>query len=210
MKMEDILESARNMLIEYGLRGWKVITDSNKTTFGVCYYSRRTLSFSKYLENHSDDQIIDTIKHEVAHARVSSKAGVAVGHNEEWRQTFISMGGSGMRCSEQSLTEHLWEGACDSGCQVFRRHRRIRNAFCPTCDAPLVWTNTKTKESSTFTNFPAISKYKDTTLYAPKGKVWADTMTPWLDTNTYSNNKEFKLAMSLGFEDDVQTNNLRS
>ena len=201
MDMPTILKLAENMLKQYGLNSWSVFQDRSKTAYGRCHFYVRQLSFSKELVNHSDEDILETIKHEVAHAR-AYVTHLDDGHGKAWRDTYISMGGSGKQYADKELTtNYLWHGSCNCG-KIFKRHRRVKNAYCPMCRVAVVWTNQTTGESGTFSSVPDGVEYRGGTFYAPKGLVWSATSAPWLDESSYENRNELFADMSYGFEKD--------
>lgn len=78
-------------LAEHGLRalGWTGRIDSAVRRFGVCNYRERTISLSRHLAAiNSDEETLDTILHEIAHAL----AGPDCGHDERWRSVASRIG----------------------------------------------------------------------------------------------------------------------
>ena len=93
---------ARDLMDHYGLQDWRLEWGNAKNQFGVCYYIRRILRFSRPLTKaRSLDEFRNTVLHEIAHALV----GHDHGHDRVWRAMFISMGGNGKRLSGGVPTE---------------------------------------------------------------------------------------------------------
>ncbi len=69
MKIEMIKKVAREEMDKWGLQDWRFKLDNAKMRFGQCSYTHRTISLSRPLsELNSLDRILDTIRHEIAHA----------------------------------------------------------------------------------------------------------------------------------------------
>jgi SprT-like family len=123
---------ARRLLDEHGLDGWTVVLDRAKTRAGVCRPGRREIGLSADLTRlHSDDQVRETILHEIAHALV----GPSHGHDGVWRAAALRIGCSGERCAPADLprVDGPWAGTCPAG-HVQRRHRRpTRVVSCSRC-----------------------------------------------------------------------------
>ena len=74
MDTRDALALARRLLAEHGLSGWTVGLDRAKTRAGACHYSRRLITLSAPLTRlHTEDDVRDTILHEIAHALVQDR-----------------------------------------------------------------------------------------------------------------------------------------
>lgn len=83
MTRAEIVAAATNEMARWGLvaDGWTFKLDNAKRRFGICRYWNQTIGISWALaEINSDEQIMDTILHEIAHAL----AGPDTGHGPEW------------------------------------------------------------------------------------------------------------------------------
>lgn len=84
-----------------------------------------------YVDLLPEDEIRDTILHEIAHA----KAGFDAGHNHEWRRIARSIGCNAMRCATPSAKPNEpWQGICANGHRSQGMHRapqRVRS--CSKC-----------------------------------------------------------------------------
>lgn len=79
-------------LEKWGLRaqGWKGVFN-NRTTrrLGQCSYTKKQIELvTFYVENNSEELVVDTIKHEVAHAL----AGPGAGHGPKWKEWCLKVG----------------------------------------------------------------------------------------------------------------------
>lgn len=95
----ELVESAADQLLHYyQLHDWKFEWHCNlkvKRRWGYCNYSQKVIRLDLYRTmNRKWDNIVNTLIHEIAHALCPM-----CGHNNIWKQKFISMGGTGQRCS---------------------------------------------------------------------------------------------------------------
>lgn len=109
----DIYELATDLMAEHGLVGWRFQWDDAKRRAGVCRYTTKTIGMSRmWAEHASDDDIIDTILHEIAHALV----GAGHGHNHVWRAMARSIGCNAQRCATapETAPQGRYEAVCVS------------------------------------------------------------------------------------------------
>jgi len=95
------IEFARELIVAYGLVGWRAELDRAVRRFGACHHSRKLITLSQQLvQLNNEAAVLDTILHEIAHALAGSKAG----HGPEWRKIAKSLGCSAQRCYSLSHT----------------------------------------------------------------------------------------------------------
>ena len=76
MDLRDAYALAEHLLDHHGLRDWQVAYDSAKRRAGVCRFRDRTIGLSAPLTAlHSEDDVRDTILHEIAHALAGPRHG---------------------------------------------------------------------------------------------------------------------------------------
>ncbi|WP_404383507.1 SprT-like domain-containing protein [Knoellia locipacati] len=145
MEIPAALALGRDLLHEHGLEHWRVTTDRAKTRAGVCRFSARTISLSGPLTRlHDEDEVRDTILHEIAHALV----GPAHGHDAVWRAKAVEIGCTGQRTvdADAPQVEGPWRGECPRGHSYTRHRRPGRVMSCLACSpefdatAVLTWT----------------------------------------------------------------------
>lgn len=123
---------AEAVIEEYLDSSWSFGFDHAKRRAGLCNFSKRRISVSRYLAEVVDlDQVQQTVLHEVAHAL----AGPDAGHGELWRTTAAALGYRGERISGRDLDEYKapWMGTCREG-HVFYRYREPRaETSCSLC-----------------------------------------------------------------------------
>ncbi|WP_345456669.1 SprT-like domain-containing protein [Nocardioides marinquilinus] len=146
MDLRDAYALAEHLLERHGLPGWSVEYDHAKRRAGVCRFTTQVIGLSAPLTAlHSEDEVRDTILHEVAHAL----AGPRHGHDAHWRAIATRIGGSGERCvpDDAPRIEAPWLGVCPAGHTVDRHRRPERVATCRRCSTRfdlahlLTWTH---------------------------------------------------------------------
>lgn len=139
-KTVTLVNKAHALMEERGLldMGWKISFNNNKSTAGICNYSKRTIFLSRfYLEHGSMEKSWDTITHEIAHALV----GPGHGHGYVWRTQHIKLGGSGNRgyvlegkVKEAFKSSAKWTGICPRNSEhTVSRNRLTKTAKSSSC-----------------------------------------------------------------------------
>jgi len=117
-------------------RGWSFDWHNKKRSLGTCSWRRKTIFLSRHLvAANSEDVILNTILHEIAHALTPNDGG----HGREWKLMAISLGAKPQPCSEDAAdVNHLapWRLKCPNPeCSVsvsmFRRPKIRRS--CRLC-----------------------------------------------------------------------------
>jgi predicted SprT family Zn-dependent metalloprotease len=132
MDLADAFALARGLLDAHGLGAWQVEFDAAKRRAGVCHFGQRRIGLSAPLTRlHEEEQVRDTILHEIAHAL----AGPRHGHDAHWRAIARRIGCSGERCvpADAPRVPAPWLGTCPSGHTVERHRRPERVATCMEC-----------------------------------------------------------------------------
>ena len=130
--LRDAFALAEHLLEAHGLPGWRVEFDSAKRRAGVCRFATSTLGLSAPLTTlHSEDEVRDTILHEIAHALVGPRHG----HDATWRRTALAIGCTGDRCvpADAPRVEAAWLGVCPAGHTTERHRRPERVMSCSRC-----------------------------------------------------------------------------
>lgn len=115
-----------------------------KRQFGRADHTNHTLILSeKYIEQHENRRdIIDTIKHELAHFKVNSDGNGERPHGYEWRKIMRKIGATPER-TRDNVDDVDWDPkyiveckSCDWFKEYFRRGKAIKNinkCICPKC-----------------------------------------------------------------------------
>lgn len=133
----DIENFANKILLSYGLKelGWKFQWSSSKVEFGKCNFVQKTITVSRALaEVNNDEEIKDTVLHEVAHAL----AGPAAKHGEEWKKVAEMVGArpEAKAPEETKSAVAKWIGTCPNCGDTVSRHRlteSTRKTACADC-----------------------------------------------------------------------------
>ena len=125
-KTEQARTLARELMDEHGLTDWRVRIDNTTRRLGVCKHSRKTISLSRqYITTGSDQQIRNTILHEIGHAL----AGPGEGHGQEWKSIVASIGGDPSRLAHvpemQDTRARRLEELIYASARPFRMGERI-------------------------------------------------------------------------------------
>ncbi|MDF2555750.1 MAG: hypothetical protein K0R60_1645 [Microbacterium sp.] len=111
---------------------WSFGFDSAKRRAGLCDYTRRRISVSRYLAaRYDDDTNHQTLLHEVAHAI----AGSAAGHGPRWKKVARELGyvGGTTHHGETATDLAPWVGVCPAGHVAYRHRRATRATSCAKC-----------------------------------------------------------------------------
>lgn len=119
----DFIESLALRLIQKHELGfdWKFEFDSAKQRAGLCNYTDKVISVSKYfVQIHSVDECTQVVLHEIAHAL----AGKSAGHGPDWKRLAKSIGYRGEKFTGKEIAEQTakWVGECSNG----HRHYRFK------------------------------------------------------------------------------------
>lgn len=134
-KIDKYLNYTRQLLKHHKLNNYDVIINSRlKTTYAYCKYNKQIELNKFYLENGENEDIIDTIIHEVSHALSHKLYGEkGKGHNKLWKDLFIKLGGSGDRC--RSIKKAYSSTSLEKYKNFTKRKKKIAYHImeCPHC-----------------------------------------------------------------------------
>lgn len=123
MKAENLLQ-----------KGWTCEFDDSKKNLGCCRYREKKIVLSRYyIALNSDDETLDTIRHEVAHALTPNDHA----HGAEWKREAERLGATPVACAADVIApEAEYIGTCDKCNRKITRHRitHIMDKFaCANC-----------------------------------------------------------------------------
>jgi predicted SprT family Zn-dependent metalloprotease len=113
-------------------RAWSFRFDHARTRAGLCDFTNKRISVSKYLAaKYEDDEIHQVLLHEIAHAM----AGPRAGHGPKWKETARELGYDGKRTHDGSAANELapWVGTCPGGHEHYRFRKPTRTLSCGAC-----------------------------------------------------------------------------
>jgi predicted SprT family Zn-dependent metalloprotease len=111
---------------------WSFGFDNAKTRAGLCNYTSKRITVSRYLAaRYEDDEIHQILLHEVAHALAGGRAG----HGPKWREIAVGLGYEGKRLHGGAIADELapWVGSCPSGHLHYRYRKPARQLSCGAC-----------------------------------------------------------------------------
>ena len=131
---QGALENCRRLLDKHGLGNWSARLDDATSRAGACDDKKKQISLSRlFLRQAPEQEILDTILHEIAHAL----AGCAHHHDAVWRRIARQIGCSGARCHNIAFGAPRWIVRCPNGCFATTRNRRSSKAVCKKCRQPV-------------------------------------------------------------------------
>lgn len=141
-KIEAIASLAADLLNEFNLTNWTFHFDHSTRRAGCCNYHDKKISIASDLaRNASDEDIRDTLLHEIAHALVGKKHN----HDSVWKAKAKEIGCSGERTHRLVFSPPRYHVTCENGCWKQTAERRNRRLVCRTCHGKLIY--------SPYTNF---------------------------------------------------------
>lgn len=118
-------------------RGWTFDFDRARKRLGACHQHRREITLSSYLTRSlSEDEVEETLRHEIAHAIDVEKRGTT-GHDATWKAIATACGARPERCHSGPLpwdpkAPYLAEcPSCEKRCNLYRQP--VRPPHCPDC-----------------------------------------------------------------------------
>lgn len=111
---------------------WSFGFDSAKRRLGACNYAAKRITVSRYLVALlDDDEVHQTLLHEVAHAL----AGAEAGHGPRWLALARELGyvGTARHPSPGAISLAPWVGTCPAGHESYRYRAPNRQTSCGQC-----------------------------------------------------------------------------
>ena len=142
MKLEDAHGIALGLFREHGIASdWSFGFDRAVRRFGCCWHGKQRITLSRALvELNDEDEVVDTILHEIAHALV----GPGAGHGPIWQEVAAGIGARPEACYDAAAIrtpERRWAAVCSDHGIVGRRDRlHQRHGWrCAKCQAEVTW-----------------------------------------------------------------------
>jgi predicted SprT family Zn-dependent metalloprotease len=132
---------AHSLLSEHGLSDWSFRFDHARRRFGSCRYRAKLITLSRPLTMlNSDEQVRDTLLHEIAHALTPGDA-----HGRRWKAKCLQIGANPTRCFDDDSVRSPARpparyrlGCRRCGWWIDRRRLTRHRYSCRRCRAPLV------------------------------------------------------------------------
>lgn len=158
MQLSIAKKFAYDLMQKEGLlqKGWRCEFDDAKNRLGCCKYREKTITLSRYyIALNSDEETLDTIRHEVAHALTPG-----ADHGKVWQLEAKRLGASPVACASDVVApKGYFVGTCPSCQKTIHKHREpqtFRKACGSCCQKYnsgkfdnrfiFVWKNEKTGE----------------------------------------------------------------
>ena len=133
---------ARQLMNRHGLSDWAFGFDHARRRFGSCRCGSKRITLSRPLTLlNTEEQVRNTILHEIAHALTPG-----AGHGARWRQKCREIGAEPARCytedeviSPARAPAPYRFGCAACGWWVERRRRSRRNYVCARCRGPVTY-----------------------------------------------------------------------
>lgn len=122
-----------NALIRLHLdASWTFGFDNARRRAGLCDYTRKRISVSRFLAaRFDDDEIHQVMLHEIAHALAGHRAA----HGPKWKRIARDLGYEGGTTHRGEIADELapWVGRCPAGHVTYRYRRPTRPTSCAKC-----------------------------------------------------------------------------
>lgn len=131
-RRKQVRDETFKLLNQEGLTGWKVRFNPRLSrALGRCIPSLKTIEYQpRYMEQNDMEQVLTTIKHEVAHAI----AGAYHGHDAYWASIARRLGLENPSAINHTATlTKKFTGTCEGCGETWQRDRRMIGAICPPC-----------------------------------------------------------------------------
>ncbi len=123
MNPTEARQLALDLLSQQSLPAWTFAWNRRKRSLGLCRYRERRIELSVYFVHANDEeQVRETILHEIAHALAGEKAG----HGAAWKAMCRRVGCKPERCDKgvAVMPAGTWRAACPACGKEYNRHRR--------------------------------------------------------------------------------------
>lgn len=137
LHMESVQQLALQLLAENGLTNWRFKFDPSTQRAGCCYFRDKLISIAfEHARKGKDEEIRDTILHEIAHALVGKKHN----HDAVWKAKAREIGCSGERTHQLQFAAPRWFITCENRCWTHTAQRRNTRLICRKCGSKLIYT----------------------------------------------------------------------
>jgi predicted SprT family Zn-dependent metalloprotease len=124
---------AKQLMVRHKLIGWRFTFDKAARRFGQCSYHLQTITISEPLVvRNSEEEVRDTILHEIAHALV----GAGHGHDAVWKNVARQIGArpeAYYDADSVTAVEGKWIGLCKCGIGHERLKMIRKLTICTNC-----------------------------------------------------------------------------
>jgi len=126
VELQELESLAVQELAKHGLHEWSFAIANTKRRLGACKYQLKRIEVAEYhARTSSVESILDTLRHEIAHAL----AGPAAGHGPVWKAIAFRLGATPRACAKPGEVEQKpgdWQATCVACKKTYHRYRRPR------------------------------------------------------------------------------------
>ena len=133
MDRTKLMKAGAILLNEHGLHSWEVeLRTKTGGRLGGCHYKYRVIELNDFfVDNNSDETVVEILRHEVAHA-------LTPGHNHDsvWRAMAIQLGCTLDRNCRVMAPPGKYKAVCPGCSTVFYKYRKpkyVQGYYCPRC-----------------------------------------------------------------------------
>ena len=130
-RRKQVRDETFRLLTQNGLTGWKVRFNPRLTrALGRCIPSQKVIEYQpRYMEQNDWEQVLTTIRHEVAHAMTPRHH-----HDAVWAAAARKLGlKNPSAINRTAVLTKKFTGTCDGCKNTWQRNRRVHGAICPPC-----------------------------------------------------------------------------
>ncbi len=124
MDLQKLVLVAAQELTAHNLVGWTFTFGDSKRRLGACKYRVKRIEIAEYYAaNSPEDHVLDTLRHEIAHALAGPKAG----HGPAWQAVAVRLGAKPVACDrsgEAVVKPGDWQSDCAACGITHHRYKR--------------------------------------------------------------------------------------
>jgi predicted SprT family Zn-dependent metalloprotease len=133
MDRSKLLEAGANLLSEHSLHTWAVeLRAKTGGRLGECHYKYRLVVLNDYyVDNNSDEAVVEILRHEVAHALTPGHK-----HDAVWRAMALKLGCKLDNDCKIMVQPGKYKAVCPTCEAVFYKYRKpkyVEGYYCPKC-----------------------------------------------------------------------------
>jgi predicted SprT family Zn-dependent metalloprotease len=133
MDLKELEAIASREMTKHELHGWTFGMANTKRRLGVCKYLTKRIEIAEYYAlNSPQESVLDTLRHEIAHAIAGPKAG----HGPAWKAVAVRIGAKPRACDNSDETVVKpgdWQATCSACKKIFHRYKRPRSLIGYRC-----------------------------------------------------------------------------
>ena len=124
MDLQKLVLAAAKELTDHNLVGWTFTFGDSKRRLGACKYRVKRIEIAEYYAaNSPEEHVMDTLRHEIAHAL----AGPGAAHGPAWQTIAVRLGAKPVACDrsgEAVVKPGDWQANCPECKVIHHRYKR--------------------------------------------------------------------------------------